>query len=252
MSDFIDPDANRSYRTYIPQELLDNYSLELGRMLHKHSQVETIFALRLNRLISETAEPTWPHPDTDESHFKPIPQSQIEEIKEAAEKSIRLAAILTMLTEGLDTEKRCVLIPKIMKVMDYAEEDILKLKAIITHFRAISKVRNLLVHNGATPNMTNKEDWFCTSNNFVHSNGSVKYFQPSTLTKIRNDLELMEHKISMCLDPGLQDYYDSDPNWSAFITTPDGKAWIQRMNDPWSFSPKLMKDHIPEPVSPSK
>jgi hypothetical protein len=216
-----DPDAGRDFLTVVPQELWDRYYYALGRFIHMFARFEDSLNASINSFIGARVTPRQPHDHR---------------VVKAATGGQRLAP-------ARDTLKRLfkVTIPlePTAEQQTWFKARDAEFKRIFDHVGEIHYLRDRIAHNGAVPDMTNKDGWFYTANLITvrdFDQANLVYFKPQTLLNMADDLERIPDLISRLTDPdifnGLEQQFNCDPSYQASQA---------RLCAPWRHKPSDLK-----------
>jgi hypothetical protein len=218
----IDRDADRNFRTYIPNWLWEKYFKALGYFMHSFARAEADLQLSVRNYAEGIMLDNVSRFNADESR------------KTREKRSSVLQAI--MARNGLETAKDTLLL--IMKINEEHASTTDEVKRVFLQFKLIQNFRNKIAHNYAIPDMTDKDEWFYLNDSFLVkeiSNSKTLYFQPETLTNMAIDLSNMPDYLYQALT-------------THTTSTPYGFEIpkFKDMNGPWRFHPKSI--HLKKPT----
>lgn len=243
MNTDVDPDAERNFRTFIPQDLLDSYHLALGRFIQAFASLETGLNITLTMLLEEIVFPfsfyRKPLSPEDNAMFLSDPAVRAKSQMEASFDIQRTAALRATLKSKRMAELRS-LIKDLMEIKKCSDEDINEARRIFEHIAHIHKMRDRLAHNGAVADMSNKDNWFYTTD--IHTANleekkSFVYFKLDALDNMTRDLEVIPELLFELFNKEIKSALDSSP----FMQTPDMLSYTENVRGPFLFSTSQLK-----------
>jgi hypothetical protein len=220
-----DPDADRNFRTVIPPALWEEYYASLGRFMHMFSRAEVDLNATLSNYLSQRL----------------LPKSQFTD-------SFLLKAILggQRVKPLIDTLKRALFVstphPNVAsaQLLSQYEKRYLDVSNVLSQLSEIHFLRDRLAHNGASPDMANKDGWFC-SNNIItvreYDDIDLIYFKPQTLLNAARDLTFIPDRLLWAIDPDLFATISAHPGVSDHVN--DALA-------PWHYKPSQLRREGPK------
>ncbi|MCH5568797.1 hypothetical protein [Pseudomonas syringae] len=239
----LDHDPGLSFRTRVPDWLINKYFHALGKLMSGYSTVETDLAIQLRNVIEKIVCPDPAFYTGSAEEGKSIFNHFLDPQKDASQRINRNAAIV-YLTERLSIAGYRDTLIKLMTIVNWDAKCISDLKAIFKQLEIIGQLRNRLAHNGACPDMRNKGEWFSTSNHHVKS-GPMRllYFEVNSLLRACRDLEMMPGRISDAIFPDEALEKSTDVVIRRYCESDEFKQYIADRNGPWHYkSSSLMDD----------
>lgn len=231
MSDWIDPDANRTYRTVVPPPLLDRYNRALGAFMHAFACLEDSANLAVKMYLSRTIfEETEDFRGPDVTAEKKAQNARNGKLWVLRDAMIRALPAYSSFETLRSTIKRFLRITNepasIVEEIDY----------VFNQIAEIQFMRNRLAHNPAFLDQRNKEDWFELNNrNSVLEERlwEVIYFQIPTLEAMERDLRVAMYRMSDAL------YVSPDGSRGTATSEADRQS-------PWHYKPSLLRREGPK------
>jgi hypothetical protein len=237
----IDPDPNINFRTANPEWLMNKYYHALGTLLSSYSSVETNLALMVQSLISTILGESNAN-DSTYSNVSSVDTSS-EDARESARRSIIKREAVVYLTERLGIAAYRDTSMRLLSIEGRDAASIAAVKGIFAHVETIGHLRNRLAHNGAYPDMRNKEEWFYTSNSHVKSGKhKLLYFQIDSLLKASRDLRVIPDRLSAVLNPEDQLEKSDNAITKAYVASEAYRALIAERDGPWHYSASDLGD----------
>lgn len=249
-----DPDADRNFRTYIPDSLWEEYFLALGKFFHAYARVENSLHVVLSNLLEEAVFPSKdyrpPISEKERARFFHDPSARIKGQRDAALSIQRHAAVRAVLG-SMRLKPMKDSFNRLLSVTNADAEVTAELERIFAHLGDIQSLRDRLAHNGATPDMRNKENWFYTSDHHTQNlqeKTSTIYFKASTLLNMARDLTVIPDLIFDVFNPEIRRSVDEEP----MMQTPVMKAHFTDVRGPFKYkASQLKRESHRRPPSPS-
>ncbi|MYM23723.1 hypothetical protein GTP46_13805 [Duganella sp. FT135W] len=209
-----DPDASIPFRTYIPQQIWDEYYFALGKFMHCYGRAEGSLSATIRVFVGDRVTPR--HPD---GYF----------VVDAVLSSFRLSA-------AQDTIKRLLRVTKARSEVQEAAQQIL------SKFSEIQFLRDKIAHYGATPDMRNKDRWFSTGTTMVNEYDKMEliYFKPQMLLDMADDLHLIPDLLNYVISYDPADTLTPDSP-RAMVMVGDFGFWKSNSNELKREGPKHYK-----------
>ena len=237
--EWVDPDVDRKFRTVVPPALWQSYYYSLGRLAHAFASAENNLKAILNFYIRKQTSPVG-------SAFTNEDRSPTSQSQKSYDFDAKKVNIIQYLLGG--SSRFAALKRDMIAIIDIAKEPDptrLEVKKILDHFGEIQFIRDRIFHNGASPDMTNKDGWFFTTNMItVNSMDKTQrvYFTPKMLCDMQRDLDVGVDRISIALDNfGVNSSLENDPERVEFKNRPETKAYEKDKLGPWRFDPRSLK-----------
>jgi len=238
MSDkWVDPDADRDFRTVIPPALLEEYYSALGRLMHAFARAEDNLNLTVANIVGKHVFP--------ESQYEVrIPDSWSRTSMLAAQKaaslSIQRSVVLKAVLGGQRLAPLRDTLKRVLKVIDADERMTAETNRILAHLGEIQFMRDKFAHNAAHADMTNKDGWFYTSNKQTvraDDDWEIIYFKPSMLVDMAFDLERIPDLLHKALELESHARLMLDPEYAALMEHPETREWL----GPWRYKPSALR-----------
>ncbi|MDB5799182.1 MAG: hypothetical protein JWL63_121 [Rhodocyclales bacterium] len=238
-----DPDKDRDFRTYIPDALWNEYFMALGKFFHAYARVENDLHVVLSNLLEEAVFPSkyYRQPPSGEERVKflqdPLARTKIQ--REASLSLQRRAAVRAVLG-SMRLKPMKDSFNRLLSVTNADDAVTAELDRIFAHLGDIQSIRDRLAHNGATPDMRNKENWFYTSDHLTQNlqeKSSTIYFKANTLLDMARDLTVIPDLIFNVFNPDIRKAMDNDPA----AQTPEIKAHLTDVRGPFRYKSTQLK-----------
>ena len=123
---------------------------------------------------------------------------------------------------------------RLLRATNASTETTARIESAFSQLSEISTFRNNLVHNGAKPDLRNKDGWFYTDNSITieeFDKFELVYFQLSTLSNMSRDLEVIPVQLETALFPVLNDLRNK----------PELANYYQNVFGPWHYSKSQLR-----------
>ncbi|MQA21280.1 hypothetical protein [Rugamonas rivuli] len=239
----IDPDADRGFRTYIPDAVWDDYFLSLGKFFHEYARMENVLNILLSNLLEEAVFPSkyYTPPISDEERIKWFHDSAAQRRgQEDAAMSLQRKAAVRAVLGSMRFKSMRDSFKRLLNVTNADPKVTGELERIFSHLGEIQFLRDRLAHNGATPDMTNKENWFSTSDSHTQNlqeKTSTIYFKAGDLLDMARDLHVIPDLIFEVFNPEIKQAIDADP----LMQTQEMKAHLDDKRGPFRYKPSQIR-----------
>lgn len=242
-----DPDADRDFRTYIPESLWTEYYVALGKFFHEYASVENNLNIVLSNLLEEAVFPTNHYrpkiTDDERRRFFEDPVAGIKSQRDAALSIQRRAAVRAVLG-SMRIKQLKDTFGRLLVVTNAPVESTKEVERIFAHLSEVQSLRDRLAHNGATPDMRNKEGWFYTSDHHTQNleeKWSIVYFKASTLLDMARDLNVIPGLLFDLFNPEIRAAVDREPS----MQSPEMLAYQADVRGPFKFKPSHLRREMP-------
>lgn len=248
MNELPDPDADRDFRTYIPDWLWAEYFSALGRLMHSFARVEDNLNLTLALMAEELVfPPKYYMPPIAESE-RLTAQAMLKGQREAS-LSIQRRAVLQAIVAGQRVAPLRDTIKRLLRVIGAEDSMRIEVDRILAHLSEIQFMRDRLAHNAAVPDMRNKEGWFGTSNQHTvreNEQWEIIYFKPAMLSDMARDLDVMPDLLYDCLHPEEHKLLMADPHYNKLMSSSEMQTFLADRNGPWHYKPSQLRREGPK------
>jgi hypothetical protein len=208
----------------------------------------------LSNLLEEAVFPSTyyrpPISEEERARFFHDPSARIKSQRDAALSIQRRAAVRAVLG-SMRLKPMKDSFNRLLSVTNADAEVTAELERILAHLGDIQSLRDRLAHNGATPDMRNKENWFSTSDHHTQNlqeKTSTIYFKASTLLDMARDLMVIPDLIFDVFNPEIRKSVDEEP----MMQTPEMKAHLADVRGPFKYkASQLKRESHRRPPSPS-
>jgi hypothetical protein len=225
-NNWIDPDADKDFRTVVPPAVWDEYFREFGRLMHFYARME----VSMNVLVSSYVE--MKVHDRELAVRDNPAGGRLGEQRDAF-LSLQRNAVLRAMIGGLSTEGLKDAIVRLLRVTGEPAAIIEKVKQLFSHLTEIQRMRNRLAHSSATPDLCNKDSWFYTDNQYSvreAEKAEMIYFQASVLRAMANDVERMPRMLERVFHPQLRKIADEQARQRIVVE-----------NEPWEYDASTLR-----------
>jgi hypothetical protein len=219
-----------------PTWVMDEFYLASGKFMNDFARAEAVLYHSLSRLIRELHQ---------ERH------SIENDINTIQEKKLRkFARWVKGDSENLESElltsrqktEFWKMIEGISALVEWAgkpEHIVQSLKNFLVHIRSIAVFRNAIAHNGAVPDLSNKDGWYYTS--CVKNDPDIletRYFQNSLLESASSDISVMEQRFMHILypdDPYIYSNHIAEFKAKGFPTSAESQQRLDLIIGDWQY-----------------
>ena len=243
MTDLIDPDANRDFRTFIPDAVWEEYYSSLGKFFHLYAQVENNLNIVLTNIVEEAVFPADHYGTTlsDEERRGLFSNPEVRnKVQMEAKLSLQRRAAVRAVLGSMRFKGVREAFSRLMEITSTEAHITERLGQIFNHLGQIQGVRDRLAHNGATPDMRNKENWFYTTDSHTQNlerKASMLYFKASDLRDMTRDLSIIPELIFNLFNPALEIELAQNP----VMQTPEMKDLQADLNGPFWHKPSNLR-----------